>query len=213
MVRLYKELETLRTIINQEKTFQLQIFTMESFDVIEKWLNKCQIKYKKVFTSQYSENVRDLVVLLRDNDDFEVFSDSRVVLFSNERDRRFVPYRFAFTDDEKARYVTDAHSKKMSLCSLNRKKIDVPEYIAKSLTRIQCIIIFCLVRESRFDKLVDEIKAVDSDLKNKTQIKMEINELMKTKILMKRGDVYKLNVSNEVVKKVCDKIGFGKVLD
>ncbi|ORD93557.1 hypothetical protein ECANGB1_2009 [Enterospora canceri] len=211
----FKNLKTLRKIIKNENEFQIQLYTLESFEMLEGWLEYQKIEYKKAFASSYDPYTVEFTVLFKDTDKFEVANNSKVILFSNERDRRFVPYKFKLTDDEKQSVLNDRklyeQNKKLSVCSVMRRKVSAPSFIANNLTYAQCVIVFCLLSETRFNKLLNEIKNVDGDLNNRTNIKLEINELIKHKILTRRNDFCKLNITKETIKEICKRIGLDKV--
>ncbi|OQS54056.1 hypothetical protein EHP00_1875 [Ecytonucleospora hepatopenaei] len=230
----YECLKTLGKILKDEKSFQIQIFTLETLDILEGFLQYKKIKYKKVFVSKYNIEDEELCILLKDNKNFEIGNHSKVILWSNERDRRFVPYKLVLTESEKERLVLKQlqskkqdeetenkkeidlkkkfiQNKKLSYCSISRTKIDAATYIANALDYLECVIVFCLVRESKLEKLCYEVKEVNEELTNKTTIKMALNNLVRHKIVTKKGNVYKINVHTQTVQKICEKIGFGKV--
>ena len=153
-----------------------------------------------------------MIILFKDTNDFDVYSKSKIILLSNDRDRRFIPYKFILNENEKNKIVNNTiafnQNKKLSVCSILRKKINISEFIANGLSYIQSIIISCLINESHFDKLFKEIQNIDETINNKFIIKLEINDLLKNKILSKKNpEIYKLNISKETIRQICYKVG------
>lgn len=208
----FKSLKILKRIITNESFYQIQLFTLESFDLFENWLINNNILYKKMFTSTLCYNNNELIILFKDTNDFDVYSKSKIILLSNDRDRRFIPYKFILNENEKNKIVNNTiafnQNKKLSVCSILRKKINISEFIANGLSYIQSIIISCLINESHFDKLFKEIQNIDETINNKFIIKLEINDLLKNKILSKKNpEIYKLNISKETIRQICYKVG------
>lgn len=208
----FESLKILKKIITNESFYQIQLFTLESFDLFENWLINNNISYKKMFTSTMCYDSNELLILFKDTNDFDVYNKSKIILLSNNRDRRFIPYKFTLNENEKNKVVNNIiafnQNKKLSACSILRKKINISGFIANGLSYIQSIIISCLINESHFDKLFKEIQSIDETINNKFIIKLEINDLLKNKILSKKNsEVYKLNINKETVRQICYKIG------
>ncbi|KAL6121053.1 hypothetical protein NUSPORA_02092 [Nucleospora cyclopteri] len=212
----FKSLEKLNLIIENEKYFQIQIFSLESIDTFENYLEDNKISFKRCFSSNYEITDNKITILQKDSENFPVSVVSRIILYSNERDRRFIPFAFKITEKEKENFISNKSilkaNSKLSVASILRKDIDVCNYIAESLSYEQSVIVFCLVRESRFSKLYNEIINVDNSLRNRFLIKLELNGLLQNKIIKKSNNLYKINISKECVQKICEKIGFSQAL-
>lgn len=211
----YSNLQILLDIIQNEPFFRIQIFSLESIILFEKFLQQNRIQYEKQFTSNYIKK-DTLVVLLNDSELPETIIGTKLILYSNQRDHRFIPYKFTFTIEEKKKAIKNPHLfeiyKQFTITSVFKNKIDFHKYTADSLNYLQSLIIFCMIRERSFNNLCKEIESVDPSIKNKFLIKCELNELVKLKICKQFGTSYVLNISNETLQFVCEKIGFGKAL-
>ena len=211
--RTFESLRKLVEIVREEKSgFQIQIFSLEAVEVFEEALANEQIPYKKQFTSTYKPS-RSIVLLLKDSDLPPIPEESRLLLYSTARDPRFVPYKFQLTQQEKEDIVGDRSltepCKRASLTSIVCPRTDVHSYTASALGYVQCIIVFCMMRENRFSRLFEEIKSVDSSLDNRFVIRCELNALARMGICRKRWNVYSIGVSNLTLQMICEKAGFG----
>lgn len=219
----FESLERLFELLNSDKPYQIQVFSLESIELFEHALAYGSIDYYKEFTSTYKQfsgskksNNRK-VCLLFDDGDFRNFSDSvRLILYSNRRDNRFLPYKFILAEHEKEQFLENksmhAAIKKLPITSVLNKVINLHEYIANSLGYIKCIILFCMLREKKFNKIFQEVVSVDPKLNNKFIVKCELNELIKYKFCKKIGETYQITLSKLTMVKICEKIGFDKAL-
>lgn len=208
----FESIQKLLGIISAEKTFQIQVFSLESIEVFEKALLHESVVYKKAFTSAYVRG-EALTILLKDSEISTVPVDAPIILYSNARDARFVPYKFKLTAKEKERILEDSYLceayKASALTSIVRSKIDISSYTASSIDYVSSVILFCMVREKRFSRLCNEIRLVDSTLDNRFVIKCGLNSLLKMHLCKKAGSSYTVNVGKDTLEKICEKIGFG----
>lgn len=208
-----ESLSKLKKIVQDESFFRIQIFSLESVEIFEKFLKG--ITYEKQFSSKLTVS-KKLVLLLRDSELPEELKSQRIILYSCHRDNRFIPYKFKLNNTEMKSIITDSHISQIykgsTLTAAISDKLDVYEYTANSLNYIQSLVVFCLIRTSNFKVLCKEIEQVDNSLTNKFIIKCEINSLLKTKIIKKSNNSYSLNISKETIQRICEKLGFGKAL-
>ncbi|ORD97720.1 hypothetical protein HERIO_420 [Hepatospora eriocheir] len=200
----FDSLDKLIEIINEEKYFQIQVFSLESVETLEYVLTINNISFNRAFTSNFKQ-LKKLTLLLKDTDDFEFDDNSKIILFSNIRDLRFVPYQFKISDKDKKLIINNKHLyeqyKMNSLTSIKYDKIDINKYIA--LYDNELIVIFSLVRGLKFNTLYNEIKGLNKDLKNRTSLLSILNNLIKHKFIKKQNDLYSLNVNDEFYREVC----------
>lgn len=206
----FESLQTLMEIIAGEEAFQIQIFSLESIELFEKALQYESVTYRKAFTSAYAHGGK-LTVLLRDSEVGAVAADAPVILYSNHRDARFVPYKFKLTQREKERilrdqYLSEAY-KASALTSILRNKIDVSDYIASSLDYVSSVILACMAREKKFGRLCKEVSLVDSALDNRFVIRCGLNGLLKMHLCKKTGSSYVVAVGKDTLRRVCERIG------
>ena len=103
-------------------------------------------------------------------------------------------------------------NKNSSATAVLNKVPDFHKYAAECLNYAQSIVIMCLIKESNFKKICNEIKTVDPSLDNSFSIKLELNWLCLHNYIKKIGNNYKLIISNETVQQICSKVGFEKIL-
>lgn len=208
----FASLRTLLDIIKNEPFFRIQVFSLEAVEFFEKWLRYERLEYAKQFTSAYAP-VKGLVLLIRDTSPGYIPPNSTVLLYSNARDARFIPYKFEVTLEEKEAFTDDKYLlesyKRGTLTSMLGKRIDIGEYTAKSLGYVQSIILFCMIREKKFNRLADEVKAVDAMLSNRFVVQCELNGLVKMGFCKRNGNSYTINICKEILEKVCRQVGFG----
>lgn len=203
----------LQTLLKKEKQFKLQIFSLESVEVFENYLESIGIEYTKAFTSTAVPRKKILLLL---DDEGKIPKSSRMILYSNTRNFSFVPYRFSLNLKEKELFVKSKllleSNKNSSATSLLLQDLDFSGYAAMSLNYLQSVIVMCLIRESSFKGVCREVSLVDPELQNSLSIKCELNWLCKYKFCIKSGENYKINISHESVSKICDSLGFSSSL-
>ncbi|KAI5169272.1 hypothetical protein PAEPH01_0578 [Pancytospora epiphaga] len=207
----FTALENLLSVMKSEKSYQIQIFSLESVEVFEKALSTANIKYVKSFTSAYVTK-KAVVLLLKDSPLGDISLSSRILYYANLRDSRFVPYKFKITPAEKCRLAGESEASRLHkntpFTFLSKLKSKITCYGATSFNYVQSVILFCMIREKTFSKLCKEICSVDERLKNKFLIHCELNKLLKLRICKRNGDSYTINLSLETQDKICEALGF-----
>lgn len=210
----FKSLEKLLDIINRERYFKIQVFSLESVEIFTYALSENRIKYNIQFTSSYKD-CPGLTILLKDSEIPEIPNDLSIILYSNFRDKRFIPYKFDIDIDEKKKIINNDNifeiNKRNSLSFIFGKQIDIHKHTSDSLNYIQSVIVFCMVRKNKLNDLFDEVTSTDENLNNKFVLKCELNSLVKYGICNKKGDNYKLNLSKLTIQNICNKIKFDRV--
>ncbi|KAI4292714.1 hypothetical protein PAPHI01_1988 [Pancytospora philotis] len=208
-------IDALAGIIARERHFQIQVFSLESCEVFEAALTSREIRYSKKFTSGFTGG-RGIALLLEDAPLSEVPLSSKILLYSNARDTRFLPYKFTISEDEKDAIVPDKRlcqiHKHSSLTAMLRKSVARASYTAAALSPVQAVLMFCLLREKKFDRICREAQQVDGSLDNRFVIQCELNALVKWHYCTRRDDSYSINVSKDTLQEICKRIGFEKAL-
>lgn len=207
-------LKGLLDIIKSETSFKLQVYSLEAFELFEKFLKINKISYNLNFTSTFKHKP-GLNVLLKDSEGFEFKKNSKIILYSNSRDRRFTPYKFTVNAEEKnliLNYEVNKGFKESSVTSIIRSGLDINKYTPSSLNQLQSTIIFCLIRVSNFRKLIKELQSVDNSINNSFEVQMELNWLVKMRICKKSGNSYKVNLPKSTIKAICESIQFNDAL-
>ncbi|KAM0679515.1 hypothetical protein GINT2_002359 [Glugoides intestinalis] len=203
----------LQDLLENEKQFKLQVFSLESIEIFEEYLDSIGIEYIKEFTSTVVVPRKKILLLLDDGGNIP--NSSRMILYANTRNFTFVPYQFCLTLEEKELFVQSKilleSNKHSPVTSMLLNELDFAGYASISLNYLQSIIIMCLIRESSFKGICNEVSLVDPELENSLCIKCELNWLCKYKFCIKSGENYKINISHESVSKICDKLGFSMI--
>lgn len=261
---IFEERENLIDFLNNEKSFKIQIFSLESVEIFEVLLKINRIEYKKDFTTSF-KNSRTVQLLIDDGDLKDEHANQKLILYSNNRNFDFIPYKFKLSVNEKSRICDEVlqagrsfkantfdgdafkalptrrslikeqgeHSEaireilegdsikidsdlialnpRSSLTSMFSDKLNVYEFTEDALNYAQSVIVMGMIGENKFIRIFNEVKSIDPSLDNKFLIKCELNALINKKICTKRGDLYKLSISNLTVQNICKKIGFKNV--
>lgn len=211
---IFKSLTKLLNIINQELAFKIQVFSLESVELFMFVLKKHKVKYNLQFSSSY-KNSSYLSLILKDSVLPDFPSDSRLILFSNSRNKGFVPYKFVLSADEKKHMwnndVVFEINKRNTLSYVLNEKIDIHKYTAESLTYTQCMIVFSMVNKNKLADIFKEVVSADNSLSNKFILKCEINNLLKHGICKKKGEFYNLNISKNTIQHICSRINFPNI--
>lgn len=206
----FSSLKKLIEIVNNEPYFAIQVFTLETVELFESTFEEHQICYSKTFASTFKPR-KELQVILGDTDLVNFPAKSRIILYSNKRDSRFIPYKFVLTAEEKALYIEDKQqyeiNKNKSLSSTNLPDINMHEYTAKSLNTLQSVIVFSLIRARKFMDLCREVAGFDNSYSNSFIIRCELNLLIKLGICKRIGKTYRLSISSETVRAICSGMG------
>lgn len=212
--------ENLLAILKREKSFKIQIFSLESVEMFERFLESNKVSYTKDFTSSFAFK-RNIALLLDDGPIENPKGNTRLILYSNLRNYKFVPYKFKLSHEEKKNILKSykiPFSKNMlefckgsSLTSAIAKDLTIHRHALNVLSYAQSIIVMCMVKESKFARIFNEVKTVDPELNNRFVVKCELNYLSKIKICSKVGDSYRLAISNQAVQEICEIIGFESV--
>lgn len=219
-VRKFDQRTNLIDLIKNEESFLLQIYSLESVEIFEEFLKSMKISFKKEFSSVYRPKKNTIYLILDDGsfpDSMNFNEKHRCIFYSNKRNFSFIPFRFSLSEAERIQFIQDKmileSNKTATVSSIINKIPDPFEYSANSLNYSQSVIMMCLIKVGNFLKLCEEVKNVDPELNNSFAIKLELNWLCSYKFCKKIGNSYKITVSNETVRKICDRIGFGKILD
>lgn len=218
---LFDSRQNLVDILKKERDFRIQIFSLESIEIFEKFLEFNKISYTKGFTSSFAFK-RNIALLLDDGPIVNLKENKRIILYSNLRNYKFVPYKFKLSHEEKKDFIKLYRipvaknmlefCKKSSLASIISKEFEVHQYVSNALSYTQSVIVMCMVKESKFARIFNEVKAVDPSLSNKFVVRCELNYLTKIKICTRAADSYKLAISSQVVQAICKLIGFENML-
>ncbi|KHN69975.1 hypothetical protein CWI42_041720 [Ordospora colligata] len=203
----FKDLDALFEILQNERCFKIQIITLESYDVFEEALADRHVKYVR----QFSSNLKPCslpVLILADSDDYDIPENGRYILLSNKRHREFVQIVLRPTIEEKLavvgyKYVVYAHKLK-SITALRRitckKQLAYEDFFSRGLNYFESIIMLVVKRKSRFVDILNGVNEIDASLCNGFVLKMKLNDLIKKMYVTRKGDSYKVNVSDEVLR-------------
>lgn len=234
MVKNKKEVEfknNLVKLLKNEQNFKIQIFSFEPIEVFEKFLNLKKINYKKGFTSENIKNNLNSIVLLLNDDEQKNITFKKVILYSNIRNYSFIPYFFDSINDFNNNFNSDnknisnsdninnsisisksnSISNKSSIIRRKNNVIDIVKFSSKSFNYIRSVIILAMIKEKKLKNISKEIKLIDPNLSNIFVIKSELNWLCKYKFCIKSSDVYKLNISQDLVIEICKNLGFNDI--
>lgn len=199
----------LTQLLNTEKSFKLQVFSVESVEIFEQFLHSENIQFSKGFTSKPPPKSK-LALLLDDGS--SIPSYPRIILFSNRRNFSFVPYCFQLSQREKesavGRKLLLGASKDASLISLLSTDLQIVQFTAGALNYVQSVIILCMLKETKFKRICAEARQVDPELNNGFVILCELNWLSRRRFCTRSGDSYKLDISHEIAMKICENLGF-----
>lgn len=213
--------EKLLDILRKEKDFRVQIFSLESIEIFEKFLEFSKISYTKGFTSSFAFK-RNIALLIDDGPIVNPKENKRIILYSNLRNHKFAPYKFKLSDEEKKNVLKLCKvpiaknmlefCKRSSLTSIANRDLGIHQYVSNALNYAQSIIVMCMIKESKFARIFNEVKAVDPELNNKFVVRCELNYLTKIKVCTRTANSYKLSISNQTVQAICKLIGFENML-
>ncbi|KAH9411570.1 hypothetical protein HK407_04g06750 [Ordospora pajunii] len=213
----FKDLNVLFEILQNERYFKIQIITLESYDVFEEALADRHVEY----VLQFSSNLRPCslpVVILADSDGYDVPEKGRYILLSNKRHRDFVQMVLCPTVEERLaivgdKYVVHAHGSK-SITALRRIACSIQtvyeDFFSKGLNYLESIIMLVVKRKSKFTEILNGVNEIDAGLCNGFVLQMKLNDLVMKMFVTRKGDSYKVNVSDEVLRCMWHRAGLSE---
>lgn len=205
----YKCLEKLFEIVKHEKSFKIQVYTIESITIFEEALRKAKVQFSTTFSSKYTAS-KGITIILKDSQIGDLPKDAKLILYSNIRDRRFIPYKFKIVDEEKEMFFRDKvayqAAKGKSLSSALSTKIDMHSYTADSLTQLQAMILFVVSRNNKFEDICNELKNIGNTVINSFIIKCELNYLERIGVCKRILNNYKLTITDATIDKIASRI-------
>lgn len=78
----------------------IQIISLESLNLFESFFKLLKFEYSKQFTTEITKE-REIILLIRYCEHFEIPDNSRIIFYSNFRDSRFVQIKFELDDNIK----------------------------------------------------------------------------------------------------------------
>lgn len=210
----FASLDALFRIIQKEQTFRVQIITLESLDVLEAALAERGIEYVR----QFSSDIRDstCVTLILQDSDVDVQRAGRHILFSNVFDGSFVQIVFRPTREEKLAVVGDerlvqAYDYK-SISELTRMQSNTlfrpSMHFGSELDYFESIVMLVVATRARFHAILDGVREMDAALNNAFVLQMKLNGLVSKQFVLRTGDSYRSNVSEETVRAIGRRAGF-----
>ncbi|KAF7684317.1 hypothetical protein TCON_0478 [Astathelohania contejeani] len=207
----FKSLDPFFKIISTEPKFKIQIITTESLITFLNLMSYKNIKYHLAVGAAPQKEKINVII------EPEV-EGSKLVLFNKKPHDDYIPLIFEVTLEEKRRYFRDvdnidfiikAYGKEKNLVELERiiNKTELKVY-PPQLSYIESIVIFGLCSASRFSVLVETLEKIDERINNSFLVQVCLNGLVSKKIVAKNGDNYRINISKESVKEICEKIGY-----
>jgi len=97
---IFEKREKLIDFLSNEKSFKIQIFSLESVEIFEVLLKVNRIEYKKGFTTTF-KNSRAVQLLIDDGKLSDEHANQKLILYSNNRNFDFIPYKFKLSVNEK----------------------------------------------------------------------------------------------------------------
>lgn len=216
-----KSLGNLFSLLKNEKEFKVQICSLESIEIFEYFLEINQIKYIKNFTSK-CKNINAVNLLL--NDGHMNLKLKKIILYSNLINKDFIQINFKLTLDEKIELMKNKGFKlitvpeetiklnpKSTLSILNFKPLNIGKYISQVISATQLVLIMSMLKENKFSEICKEAKNFDWQINNRFIIKCELNYLVSIKICTRKGESYRLNISNETLDEICQNNGYKRL--
>lgn len=211
----YRSLRPLFDIVRDEKSFRVQVVSLEPFSVLVELFSYKNIKYKLVLSQADSCSKTKVNIIVHDSH-FECRTPGRYLLYRCRRNESFVQIAFSIGLDEKTRYcclkygpqaerAVKAHGRDRTLGDLEKiitqTNFEMPPPL---LSYLETVVLLC-VRRSRFEKICKQALQIDSRLDNTFLIWLTLNGLADRDLVTRTGSYFKANVSRELLEKACRK--------
>lgn len=211
------EFESLRAffeIVRNERYFKIQIITLESLETFEAALESGGVGYTRRFSSAVGE--AECAILILKDSEVDVRGAGRYILFCNKRHKDFVQIVFSPTKEEKIaivgdKYVVEAYGYKnvSELMKIaNKEEFEMSEYFGSGMDYFESVLMLVVWKRSRFQDILSGAREVDDRLGNGFFLQMKLNGLVGKLLVVRNGDNYKVNVSEDVLRRIGSRVGF-----
>ncbi|KAL0265710.1 UNVERIFIED_CONTAM: hypothetical protein PYX00_011424 [Menopon gallinae] len=210
-----KSLRPLFDIVRSERSFRVQVVSLEPFSTLVELFNYKGISYKLIMSPADSYRKSKVNIIVHDSP-LECSAPGKYLLYLNRRNEGFVQIVFSVGLDEKVRHcclrygpqarrIVQAYGSSRTLGGLEkmmaRKTLEMPP---PPLSYVETVVLLC-VRGSSFDKICRQVLQMDSSLDNAFTIWLTLNELACRNFVTRSGSRFKANVSRELLEKACQK--------
>lgn len=211
----YMSLRPLFDIVRHEKSFKVQVVSLEPFSVLVELFNYKNIEYKLILSPSDIYRKRKINIIVHDSH-LECKTPGKYLLYQCRRNENFVQIVFSVGMSEKIRYcclkygiqakkIVKAYGRDRTLCDLEKMITQTDfEMPPLSLSYVETVVLLC-VRRSRFEKICKQALQIDSRLDNTFLIWLTLNELADKDLVVRTGNYFKANVSKELMEKACRK--------
>lgn len=213
--RNFESLHVLFDIIREERSFRIQIITLEALETFESVLKENRVEYMTQFSSKTV--AADCIVLILGDSSVDVSAMGRYILFSNIRHKEFVQIVFCPTFEEKLlaigdEYIVRAYNYKniRELQMLTENRSFGFNDCGRGLDYFESVVMLVGMSRSRFRDILEGVREMDSGLGNPFLLQMKLNGLVDKLFMLRSGDRYRINVSGDTLRSIRMRIGLCK---
>lgn len=213
----YKSLAPLFDILNSEKSYKIQIISIEPFSILTELFNYKRISYHVVFSSMLEASERNKLNIVIQDSEISVPESGKYILYSNKRNPAFIQLVFRVSLEEKIRYFNHRGSSPKKAVTAHGGTKNIVEIqniidgknigtLLPHVTYLETIVMLC-ARKGDFKGVCKKVSQLDGKLKNTFLVWITLNELVNRKFITKHGERFRLNISKDSLDAICKKSG------